>query len=56
MVIDDLLATGGTARATVNLIEKAGGIIEQLDFLIELSFLKGRNKLEDYEIFAPIVY
>ncbi len=52
LVIDDLLATGGTVKATCNLIEKAGGIVEGVAFLIELDFLNGREKIKDYDIFS----
>ncbi|MFC1562709.1 adenine phosphoribosyltransferase [candidate division KSB1 bacterium] len=52
LIVDDLLATGGTVRATCNLVEKAGGIIEGIAFLIELDFLKGREKFKDYDIFS----
>ena len=48
LIHDDLLATGGTASAAANLVKKAGGEILGFCFLIELSFLKGRNKLTDY--------
>lgn len=47
---DDLLATGGTAKAACNLIEKLGGKIEQISFIIELTFLPGRSKLEGYDV------
>ena len=53
---DDLLATGGTAEAVVKLIEKLGGEVVQISFLIELSFLNGRDKLEGYDIKSLIVY
>ena len=53
---DDLLATGGTAEATVKLIEKLGGEVVQLSFIIELTFLNGRNKLRGYEIRSIISY
>ncbi len=56
VIIDDLLATGGTAQATVKLVEAAGGVVTSIDFLVELAFLNGREKLEGYEIFAPVVY
>ena len=56
VIIDDLLATGGTAAATASLVEKVGGEIVEIAFLIELAFLKGREKLGNYEIFAPIVF
>ena len=56
VLVDDLLATGGTAAASAKLIEKAGGKVVEIDFLIELAFLKGREKLAGYEIFAPIVF
>jgi adenine phosphoribosyltransferase len=53
---DDLLATGGTAKAAANLIEKLGGEIVLISFLIELTFLKGREKLGDYNIKSLISY
>ena len=53
---DDVLATGGTAKAACNLIEKLGGEIIQCNFLIELSFLEGRKKLVDKEIVSLIEY
>ena len=56
VLIDDLLATGGTAVASVNLIEKAGGSVVELQFLIELAFLNGRERLARHAVFAPIVY
>ncbi len=56
LIVDDLLATGGTAKATAELIEKAGGKIIGFCFLIELSFLKGRKKLKPYKVFSLINY
>ncbi len=56
VLVDDLLATGGTAAASAELIGKAGGDLVQLQFLIELSFLEGRKKLSGYDVYAPIVY
>jgi adenine phosphoribosyltransferase len=56
LLIDDLLATGGSSAASVNLIEKAGGKIAQIQFLIELAFLKGRERLTGYDVFAPMVF
>jgi len=53
---DDLLATGGTAKAAVNLIEKLGGIVVQVSFIIELSFLHGRDKLEGYDVRSLVEY
>ena len=53
---DDLLATGGTARAAANLIEKLGGKIVQASFIIELSFLNGREKLKAYDVHSIIDY
>jgi len=55
VLIDDLLATGGTAAASARLIEKAGGEVVQIQFLIELSFLNGREKLAGYDIYVPVV-
>jgi adenine phosphoribosyltransferase len=56
LVVDDLLATGGTARATCNLVSRLGGQIVGLAFVIELNFLKGRDKLGDYEVFSLLKY
>lgn len=56
LLIDDLLATGGTAVASANLIEKAGGDLVEVHFLIELAFLNGRARLGDREVYAPIVF
>ncbi len=56
VIIDDLLATGGTALAAAHLVEKLGGTVVDLEFLVELAFLNGREKLTGYDIFAPIVY
>ncbi|MFZ6033785.1 MAG: adenine phosphoribosyltransferase [Melioribacter sp.] len=53
---DDLLATGGTMEAACKLVEKLGGKIVQISFLIELSFLNGRDKLSGYEIHSLIDY
>lgn len=56
LLVDDLLATGGTALASAKLIERAGGKVEEIDFLIELGFLNGRAKLAAYPLYAPIVF
>jgi len=56
LLVDDLLATGGTAAASCNLVEKLGGKVIGLAFLIELDFLKGREKLKNYNIKSLIVY
>lgn len=53
---DDLLATGGTAKAACELIEKAGGIVVQATFMIELSFLAGRKKFDGYNLEAAVKY
>ncbi len=53
---DDLLATGGTMEAACKLIEKMGGEIVQISFLIELSFLKGREKLSKYDVHSLVQY
>jgi adenine phosphoribosyltransferase len=50
LLIDDLLATGGTAEACVRMIEQLGGLVHAVDFLIELDFLKGREKLKGYDV------
>ena len=56
VLVDDLLATGGTAAASAKLIEQAGGKVVGIDFVVELAFLKGRQKLAGYDVFAPIVF
>lgn len=56
LIVDDLLATGGTASATCRLVERLGGKIVGLSFLIELTDLKGREKLKEYEIHSLIQY
>jgi adenine phosphoribosyltransferase len=56
LVIDDLLATGGTAAAAVSLVEKAGGRVVEIAFLVELAFLKGRDRLAGTPVFAMIHY
>jgi len=53
---DDVLATGGTAAATSRLIEKCGGEIVQCNFLVELEFLKGVEKLKNYEVSSILKY
>ncbi len=56
IVHDDLLATGGTARAKVDLVEQLGGEVVGLAFVIELEFLHGRERLEGYDVFSLIQY
>ncbi|MEK6734713.1 MAG: adenine phosphoribosyltransferase [Pseudomonadota bacterium] len=56
LLVDDLIATAGTARAAANLIEKLGGIIEEIAFVIELSDLKGREKLSKWNVFSIVKF
>lgn len=56
VIIDDLLATGGTAAATVKLVEKLGGIVVGIAFLIELEALNGREKFESYNVYSMLKY
>src|SRR3954469_15896317 len=56
LLIDDLLATGGTAQAAARLVDKIGAKILEINFLIELSFLKGREKLRGFPVRSLIVY
>jgi adenine phosphoribosyltransferase len=56
LIVDDVLATGGTANAVVKLVEKCGGKVVSLAFLIELGFLRGVDKLKGYDIKAHIKY
>lgn len=54
LIVDDLLATGGTMRASIDLVEQLGGNVVGLSFLVELSFLNGREKLHGYNIHTVI--
>jgi adenine phosphoribosyltransferase len=56
LLIDDLLATGGTAAAAAALVQKLGAEILEISFLIELGFLAGRNKLKQYPVRSLVVY
>ena len=56
LLIDDLLATGGTAAAAASLLKKVGANILEITFLIELSFLGGREKLKDYPVRSLVCY
>ena len=56
LIIDDLLATGGTAAAVAGLVESLGGHVAGVGFLIELGFLKGREKLSHYDIHSVLRY
>ena len=56
LIVDDLLATGGTAKAVVNLVESLGGKVAGVHFVIELNFLKGRSKFEGCDVKSLIRY
>lgn len=56
LIVDDLLATGGTAEATAKLVTSLGGEIAGLGFVVELDFLGGREKLKDHEVMALLHY
>lgn len=56
LIVDDLLATGGTVEATVSLIEKMGGNVVGIAFLIELEALKGRELLKNYDVYSVLKY
>ena len=56
LIHDDLLATGGTAAANIQLVQEAGGVVAGLAFLIELTELKGREKLQGFDVFSLLKY
>ena len=56
LIADDLLATGGSIRATIDLVERLGGEVVGIAFLIDLTFLNGMEKLEGYDVYSMIQY
>lgn len=56
LITDDLLATGGTIEATIKLVEELGGVVAGIAFLIELTYLDGREKLNDYDMLTLMQY
>jgi adenine phosphoribosyltransferase len=56
LIVDDVLATGGTARATAALTERCGGTVKGIAMIMELSFLRGRDKLQGYELHSLLQY
>ena len=56
LIHDDVLATGGTAKALADLVEQLGGQVVGLQFIIELDFLKGQERISDYDVFSLIHY
>ena len=56
VIVDDLLATGGTTEAIIKLVEKLGGEVVKVGFVIELADLNGRDKLKEYDIFSSVTY
>ena len=56
IIVDDLLATGGTVAATVKLVERLGGKVIGIAFLIELEALKGRDRLQGYNVYSLLKY
>ncbi len=56
LIVDDLLATGGTARAVIDLVESVGGTVAGLLFVVELDFLNGRSKFDGYDVRSLIHY
>jgi adenine phosphoribosyltransferase len=56
LIVDDLLATGGTAAATARMVREAGGTVVGIGFVIELTFLNGRQKLAGHDVFSLLQY
>lgn len=56
LITDDLLATGGTIQATIELVEKLGGVVAGIAFLIELTYLNGRENIDDYDLLSLMKY
>ncbi len=56
LILDDVLATGGTAAAVARLVEKTGGVVAGLGFVIELDFLRGRDKLAGRDVYSLLHY
>jgi adenine phosphoribosyltransferase len=56
LIVDDLLATGGTAKAAAELVRQSGGTVVGLAFVVELTFLNGRQKLEGADVFSLLQY
>lgn len=56
LIVDDLIATGGTAQAVAQMVETMGGIVVGLDFVVELTFLRGRDKLKRYDVHSILKY
>ncbi|MCP8967285.1 adenine phosphoribosyltransferase [Ectobacillus ponti] len=56
LITDDLLATGGTIEATIQLVEQLGGVVAGIAFLVELSYLDGREKLDGYNVLTLMTY
>ena len=56
VIIDDLIATGGTVEAAIKLVEREGGVVAKVAFVMELAGLEGREKLKGYDVDSLIVY
>jgi adenine phosphoribosyltransferase len=56
LIVDDLIATGGTAKAVAQMVEKMGGSVVGISFVVELEFLRGRDKLQGYEVSSLLKY